>query len=96
MEQQSEDPFVVRYSEKVLRQERRSRRTYGIFGVIASLCGLAISYAGYRSHTWVDVGPRGQTFMLPPWATTLISVAWLVGSIFLLFKARSPHRQTLN
>ncbi len=92
MEQQSEEPPVARYSEKVLRQERHSRRTYGVFGVSASLCGLAISYAGYRSHTWIDVGPMNQTFMLPPWAVALISVAWLIGSIFLLFKARSPHR----
>jgi hypothetical protein len=96
MESKSQDPVIARYSEAVLRQERRKSRIYGAFGVIASLCGLAISYVGYRRHTWIDMGPMNQTFMVPPWAAALISVLWLAGSLFLLFRARPARRSTLE
>jgi hypothetical protein len=94
MESKCKDPVLVRYSEEVLRQERRKSRTYGVFGVIASLCGLAISYVGYRRHTWIDMGPMNQTFMVPPWAAALVSILWLAGSLFLLFKAWRPARRS--
>jgi hypothetical protein len=96
MEPQSQGPVIVRYSEEVLRQERRKSRTYGVFGIIAALCGLSLSYAGYRGHRWIDVGPMNQTFLVPPWAAALISILWLAGSLFLLFKARPAHRSKLG
>jgi hypothetical protein len=82
--QQSQPDFEVRYSEKLLREQKRERRksslATGLFlPLVLAPMLFALSLHAYRTHTWIDMGRVGNSIQVPP----IVGVA--IGAMCLLY-----------
>ncbi len=81
-------PEAIRFSPKLIREQRRKTFIGGVFGVVASMVAIIDALDAIRTHRMVDVGPSHGHLMWPPSLVLLVTLPLLVGSVWVAWSNR--------
>jgi hypothetical protein len=82
-----ETSLEVRYSPKVLREQRAKALKLGIFGVVTGIAGFTYGAWAMLHHRQVDVGADLYRHVLvPAWVLMLLCVLWGACSIWAMLR----------
>ena len=88
----SESGFEVRYSPRLIREQRRNERRAGWFSIFLALVCFVIAFIAHRNHTWVEAGRMNQHQYVPPWLAALVGVGLLYFGVSTLWTNLKQER----